>query len=86
VEYRCRVGHAYSPETAVAAHYETEEDALWAAMVTLEKGADLNEQVSELGRTRKAGDLRKDAELKRILSKEVREVIDRLLKDQQARL
>ena len=29
-EFRCRVGHRYSPETFLAAHADTRERALWA--------------------------------------------------------
>jgi two-component system, chemotaxis family, protein-glutamate methylesterase/glutaminase len=40
-EYRCRVGHSYSPETFLAAHSETRERTLWATVVALEEGADI---------------------------------------------
>jgi two-component system chemotaxis response regulator CheB len=38
-EFSCRVGHRYSPETFLAAHAETRERTLWAAVVALEEGA-----------------------------------------------
>jgi two-component system chemotaxis response regulator CheB len=38
-EFRCRVGHRYSPETFLAAHAETRERTLWSAVVALEEGA-----------------------------------------------
>lgn len=41
VELICRVGHAYSPQDAFQASEETQERALWAAVVALEEGADL---------------------------------------------
>ena len=41
LRYRCRVGHAYSPESMLAAQDEELEDALWAAMKTLEENAQL---------------------------------------------
>jgi two-component system, chemotaxis family, protein-glutamate methylesterase/glutaminase len=40
-EFRCRIGHRFSPETFLAAHAETRERALWAAVVALEEGADV---------------------------------------------
>ena len=46
IEYRCRVKHAYTPETILAAHAETEERTLWSAVVALEEGADLVENLS----------------------------------------
>ena len=40
-EFHCRVGHSYSPETFLAAHAETRERSLWAAVVALEEGAEV---------------------------------------------
>ena len=40
-EYRCLVGHAYSPRSVLQAHSETQEKALWAAVVALEEAANL---------------------------------------------
>jgi len=41
VRYRCRVGHAYSPETMVADHSASVEGALWAALRALEENGAL---------------------------------------------
>jgi two-component system chemotaxis response regulator CheB len=40
-EFACRVGHRYSPVTFLAAHAETRERVLWAAVVALEEGAEI---------------------------------------------
>jgi two-component system, chemotaxis family, protein-glutamate methylesterase/glutaminase len=40
-ELRCRVGHIYSLESAIATHLETQERTLWSAVVALEEGAEL---------------------------------------------
>lgn len=40
-EYRCRVGHDYSPESYVAAESETRERTLWAAILALEEAAEV---------------------------------------------
>jgi two-component system chemotaxis response regulator CheB len=40
-EFRCRIGHSYSPETFLATHAETRERALWAAIVALEEGTEI---------------------------------------------
>lgn len=40
-EFRCRVGHSYSPQSFLAAHAETRERTLWAAVVALEEAAEL---------------------------------------------
>ena len=41
VHFRCRTGHAYSPETLLAKQTDTVEEALWAAMRALEENAAL---------------------------------------------
>ncbi|HVF39512.1 MAG TPA: chemotaxis protein CheB [Gemmatimonadaceae bacterium] len=46
VRYRCRVGHAYSAETMLAAHGEAAEAALWAALRALEENAAFARRVS----------------------------------------
>lgn len=45
-EYRCRVGHRYSPETYAAAEKETQERTLWAAVVALEEGAEVSRDLA----------------------------------------
>lgn len=39
LRYRCRIGHAYSPESLVATQTESMEHALWAAVRALEETA-----------------------------------------------
>jgi two-component system chemotaxis response regulator CheB len=46
-EYRCRVGHRYSPETYVAAEVETRERTLWAAVIALEEAAQVMKALAE---------------------------------------
>lgn len=41
VHFRCRTGHAYSPETLLAKQTDSVEEALWAAMRALEENAAL---------------------------------------------
>ena len=43
--FRCRVGHAYSPDSLVARHSQRVEEALWSAVVALEERADLFRRV-----------------------------------------
>jgi len=45
-EYRCRVGHRYSPEMYLAVQEETQERTLWAAVLALEEGAKVAREVS----------------------------------------
>jgi two-component system chemotaxis response regulator CheB len=46
LRFRCRVGHAFSSESMVAAHDESVERALWAALRALEERAALARRVA----------------------------------------
>ncbi|MBV9083409.1 MAG: chemotaxis protein CheB [Acidobacteriaceae bacterium] len=46
-DYRCRVGHAYSPKSMLASHFAAQEKALYAALVALEEGASLTSQLAD---------------------------------------
>ncbi|HLH60070.1 MAG TPA: chemotaxis protein CheB [Ktedonobacteraceae bacterium] len=50
--YRCRVGHAFSTESIIAAQAERLEDALWAALKTLEESANLCRNLAQQARER----------------------------------
>jgi two-component system chemotaxis response regulator CheB len=43
VEYRCRVGHSYTPLAMQADHRDTVERSLWSAIVALEEAADIED-------------------------------------------
>lgn len=75
VQYRCRIGHQYSPETALAVHSDREENTLWTAVVLLEEGAELAEEVARLEDDANAEDLRRSAAAKRDLAERVRDVV-----------
>ncbi|MFL5755161.1 MAG: chemotaxis protein CheB [Chloroflexota bacterium] len=47
VQYLCRVGHRYSPQTLEAGQLETLEEALWTALRALEERAALSERVAD---------------------------------------
>lgn len=80
VQYRCRVGHLYSPEAALAIHAEREENTLWTAVVILEEGADLAEEVSQLPTGEHRPELRETAVAKRQLAEQVRRTVTQLAK------
>jgi two-component system chemotaxis response regulator CheB len=41
VEYECLIGHRYAPRALLHAHAQTQERALWAAVVALEEAENL---------------------------------------------
>ena len=50
IEYRCRVGHAYSSLSMESEHHDTVERSLWSTIVALEEAADIAETLApELG-------------------------------------
>jgi two-component system chemotaxis response regulator CheB len=52
VRYRCRVGHAFSPETMLSAQADVLEEALWSAVKTLEESARLSRRLARAERLR----------------------------------
>jgi two-component system chemotaxis response regulator CheB len=50
--FRCRVGHAYSPESMLAEQSDTLEEALWSALKTLEESASLSHRLEVQSRDR----------------------------------
>lgn len=50
MEFRCRVGHAYSSKALALEHRSTVERTIWAAIVALEEAAEIDERLaSEVG-------------------------------------
>ena len=47
IRFRCRVGHAYSPDSLLAQQSESLEEALWIAMRALEESAALADRLAE---------------------------------------
>lgn len=52
LRFRCRVGHAFSPETMLDAQSDVLEEALWSAIKTLEESARLSARLAESERRR----------------------------------
>jgi two-component system, chemotaxis family, protein-glutamate methylesterase/glutaminase len=46
-EFRCRVGHTFSPLNMLSGHFAVEEKALYQAIVALEEGASLANRLAE---------------------------------------
>jgi two-component system chemotaxis response regulator CheB len=50
VEYRCRVGHLYSPLAMAQEHRDTVERSLWMSVLALEEAAEITDELAaELG-------------------------------------
>jgi two-component system chemotaxis response regulator CheB len=47
IQFRCRVGHAYSPDAFLEEHSATVERTLWAAIRLLEERAAIEESLAE---------------------------------------
>jgi two-component system, chemotaxis family, protein-glutamate methylesterase/glutaminase len=75
VQYRCRVGHMYSPEAALAVHSEREENTLWTAVVILLEGAELAEEISKIAGIPNAAELRDLGASKRLLLERAKKIV-----------
>lgn len=74
-QYRCRIGHLYSPETALLVHEEREENTLWSAVVLLEEGAELAEEAAKNGKAAFSMEkLRTASSMKRKLAEQARSI------------
>ena len=79
MRYRCRVGHAYSPESMLGAQSDVLEEALWTAAKTLEESARLSQRLARAERARGHEWLAKRFESKEKEARERVEVIRRFL-------
>jgi len=52
VRFRCRVGHAFSPESMLSAQNDVLEQALWSALKTLEESARMSRRLAAAERER----------------------------------
>jgi two-component system, chemotaxis family, protein-glutamate methylesterase/glutaminase len=64
LRFRCRVGHGYSPESLGLEQDRAAEEALWAAVRSLEEQASLSRRMAEHWRTRDSASLARELELR----------------------
>jgi two-component system chemotaxis response regulator CheB len=79
VRFRCRVGHAYSPESMLGAQAEMLEEALWSALKTLEESAALSKRLATTERERGHKWMMKRFEEREVEARERAEVIRKVL-------
>lgn len=78
VEFRCLVGHRYSPEGLLQAHYEAQERTLWSAVVALEEAQNLVNRVAHEIKPELVPSARQQAERDANSAKEIRKIIENL--------
>ena len=79
LRFRCRVGHAFSPETMLRAQDDVLEEALWSALKTLEESARLSRRLAQSERLRGHAWLAERFEAKERGARQRVEVIRRFL-------
>jgi two-component system chemotaxis response regulator CheB len=77
-EYRCLVGHRYSPTGLLEAHSETQEKTLWAAVVVLEEAANVVRAAADQFEPNVQERLRLQAEKKGRQAALIREILKEL--------
>jgi len=77
VEYRCLVGHRYSPLSLLVAHSETEERALWSAALVLQEAEVIANEAS-IHLPASADRLREQGTEKRRQADAIKDVISKL--------
>jgi two-component system chemotaxis response regulator CheB len=86
IRFRCRVGHAYSPETLLAHQSDALEEALWVALRALEERAALSDRMArrgrEQGRTRTAERFEEEARDTSAQATVIRDVLFKLVGEQ----
>jgi two-component system chemotaxis response regulator CheB len=78
IEFRCLVGHRYSPQALLTAHSETQERALWAAALALEEAGVIAEEAGRHLAAATAEELNRQARQKHQQAQTIREVLEQL--------
>lgn len=76
VEFRCRVGHSFSPRSMLAEHTAAQEKALWAAVVALEEGAVLASKLAQQLQPKLRDELREEARQRQQQADTIRKLIE----------
>ena len=74
-EYRCRVGHTFSPRSMLSEHFAAQEKALYAALVALEEGASLATRLAGQFEASTADRLREEAHQREMQAETLRRIL-----------
>jgi|SRR5579871_3995192 len=77
-EYECLVGHRYSSLTLLSGHSDTQERALWAAVVALEESKVMVRSIAKDISPNALKRLEEQADEKHGLAQEIRSILTRL--------
>lgn len=77
-QFRCLVGHLYSARSLLEAHSETQENALWAAVVALEESVNLVRATAPQMKPEVAKRLQEQAAVKLRQAAEIRRIVEQL--------
>jgi two-component system chemotaxis response regulator CheB len=81
LRFRCRVGHVYSAESMLAAHTDSVDRALWAALRALEERAALTRKLAARARQRRHGWVSQAFEQRALESEEHAAIVKEILRN-----
>ncbi len=81
LRFRCRIGHAYSPESLMLAHGEGLEAALWVALRTLQEQVDISTRLAARAAEWQRDTARQRYEERAAVAAKRAQTVQRLLED-----
>ena len=78
IQFRCLVGHLYSPAALLQEHSQTQEIALWMAVLALEESAVLVEHTASHFAPEIGEKLKQQARLKHEQAQQIRKILEEL--------
>lgn len=74
-EFRCRVGHTFSPRSMLSEHFAAQEKALYSAIVALEEGASLTARLAGQFESPLSDRLREESRQRSMQAEALRQVL-----------
>lgn len=78
LEFKCLVGHTYSPRALLEAHSETQERTLWSAVVVLEESARMVQAIESEFKPEIVERLRQQVATKMEQASQIRRILEQL--------